>query len=77
MYRTRNPPVHTAAICIHMPPLLREVVENYAAERRISLGEAGRSLIEEGAKVLAAEDGRSWGWISKRIEADAERRERP
>lgn len=88
MHRKRTPPVHTAAICIHMPPSLREVVENYATECHISLGEAGRSLIEAGAKVLAAEDGRSWRWdgtpsdvseledlAASRIELDFDRRE--
>lgn len=57
MYRTRNPPVHTAAICVHMPPSLREVVENYASKQRISLGEAGRSLLEAGAEALGLTGG--------------------
>ncbi len=51
MYRTRKIPVHTAAICVHMPPSLRAVVENYATDRHISLGEAGISLLEAGAKA--------------------------
>lgn len=57
MHRTRKPPVHTAAICVHMPPPLREVVENYATDRNISLGEAGRSLLEAGAEALGLTGG--------------------
>lgn len=51
-YRIRNPPVHTAAICVHMPPALRTVVENYAIQKHLSIGEAGRSLLEAGARAL-------------------------
>jgi hypothetical protein len=52
MYRTRKPPIHTAAVCVHMPPSLRAVVENFADKNHISIGEAGRSLLEAGAKAL-------------------------
>ena len=52
MYRTRKPPIHTAAICVHMPPSLRVIVENYATKNRLSIGEAGRSLLEAGARAL-------------------------
>ncbi len=51
-YRTRKPPIHTAAVCVHMPPSLRAVVENYADKNHLSIGEAGRSLLEAGAKAL-------------------------
>jgi hypothetical protein len=52
MYRRRTPPIYTAAICVHMPPTLRAVVENYATQNRLSIGEAGRSLLEAGVKAL-------------------------
>lgn len=51
-YRTRRPPIHTAAICVHMPPSLRVVVENYAIQKHLSIGEAGRALLEAGANAL-------------------------
>jgi len=35
-----------------MPPSLRAVVENYADKNHLSIGEAGRSLLEAGAKAL-------------------------
>lgn len=54
MYRTRAQPVHTAALCVHMPGSLRMVVEQYANENRLSLSEAGRTLLEAGAKALGA-----------------------
>lgn len=51
-YRTRTPPVHTATVCVHMPPKLRWIVEEYADQNRLSLGEAGRALLEAGARAL-------------------------
>ena len=55
-YRMRKPPVNTAAICLHMPPSLRAVVEKYADSNRLSLCEAGRDLLEAGAKALGIEE---------------------
>jgi predicted phosphoribosyltransferase len=52
MFRTRRPPIHTSVVCVHMPPALRAVVEKYADENHFSIGEAGRSLLEAGAKAL-------------------------
>jgi hypothetical protein len=52
----RKPPVNTAAICLHMPPSLRAVVEKYADGNRLSLCEAGRDLLEAGAKALGIEE---------------------
>jgi hypothetical protein len=40
-----------------MPPSLREVVENFASKQHISLGEAGRSLLEAGAEALGLAEG--------------------
>ena len=51
-YRTRKPPIHTAAVCVHMPPQLRLIVEDFATQNHLSLGEAGRSLLEAGAIAL-------------------------
>lgn len=51
-FRTRKPPIHTAAVCVHMSPQLRSLVEDYATQNHLSLGEAGRSLLEAGAKAL-------------------------
>jgi hypothetical protein len=56
MREKRRQPVLTAAICVHMTPSLRGVVEQYAGNNRISLGEAGRSLLEAGAKALGIEE---------------------
>jgi hypothetical protein len=35
-----------------MPPDLRAVVENYATSNHLSLADAGRSLLQAGAKAL-------------------------
>lgn len=35
-----------------MPPSLRAVVEKYADSNHLSLAEAGRSLLEAGARAL-------------------------
>ena len=35
-----------------MPPSLRTVVENYATQKHLSIGEAGRYLLEAGARAL-------------------------
>jgi len=35
-----------------MPPGLRSVIELYAEQNHLSLGEAGRCLLEAGAKAL-------------------------
>jgi hypothetical protein len=51
-YRTRKPPIHTAAVCVHMPPQMRSIVEDYATQNHTSLGEAGRLLLEAGAIAL-------------------------
>lgn len=51
-HRTTRPPVNTAAICIHMPQKMRQTVEEYADQNRFSLGEAGRALLEAGARAL-------------------------
>ncbi|NBJ15739.1 MAG: hypothetical protein FNP40_09240 [Dehalobacter sp. 4CP] len=51
-YRTRKPPIHTAAVCLHMPPEMRSIIEEYANRHHISLGDAGRSMLEAGAKAL-------------------------
>ena len=52
MYRTKKTPIQTAAICVRMPPSLRAIVESYATKNRLSIGEAGRSLLEAGARAL-------------------------
>jgi hypothetical protein len=50
-YRTRFPPVHTSALCVHMPDGLRAVVERYADKNRLSLGEAARELLNAGIEA--------------------------
>lgn len=90
MRRHTKKPELTATLCLHLTPEVRAIVEEIADNERISLGEAGRILMAKGAKALGFAEGRSWGWngtpsdlaeleskISERIEADAERRERP
>lgn len=52
MHRIRRPPIFTASVCVHMSPKLRSTIEDYATQNHLSLGEAGRSLLEAGAKVL-------------------------
>jgi hypothetical protein len=38
-----------------MPLALRNVLESYANKNHLSLGEAGRSLLEAGARALGIE----------------------
>lgn len=48
----RRKPTLTSALCIHVTVQTRHLVELYAEKNRTSLGEAGRSLLEAGAKAL-------------------------
>ncbi len=43
---------YTSALCVHMKDEMRILVEAYADRERISLGAAGRTLIEAGAQAL-------------------------
>jgi hypothetical protein len=52
MRRKRTAPIYTAALCVHITTEQRVLVEQYADENRLSLGEAGRNLLEAGAKAL-------------------------
>jgi len=52
MHRKRIQPVYTAALCVHVTQMQRKTIEQYADKNRLSLGEAGRNLLEAGAKAL-------------------------
>lgn len=52
VYRTRKPAMHTAALMFHVPPKTRSLVEKFADGNHISLADAGRLLLEAGAKAL-------------------------
>lgn len=52
MRRHTKSPELTAALCLHLPPELRAIIEGIADNERTSLGEAGRILMAAGAEAL-------------------------
>jgi len=57
MRRHTKKPELTAALCLHLPPELRAIIEGIADNERISLGEAGRMLMTAGAEALGLTEG--------------------